>query len=83
MKWKVPLQGEDTSSASKQAHIDNVEDENDIQESPAPTISAADVVPPVAETSRVQVHKLFLHYATTHAVSPKGIRKTKSHLLVL
>ena len=73
----------DTSSASKWAHVDDVEDEDNIQESPAPIISAAEVVPPGAGASKVQVCEPFLCYATTHAVLLKGIGKTKSHLLVL
>jgi hypothetical protein len=40
-----------TSSASKKAHVDDVDD--DAQESIAPTISAPSIVPPVAEALKV------------------------------
>ena len=72
-----------TSSASKQARVDDVEDEDDVQESSAPTISAVEVVPPVTEASKIQVCEPFFYCVSTHAVSPKGIREMKSHLLVL
>ena len=72
-----------TSSASKRARIDDADDEDDVQESPDPAISAPGVVSPVAEAFKVQVHEPLFCYATTHAVLGEDIRKTKPRLLVL
>ena len=86
MKWKVPPQANvsaNTSSASKWAHIDDADDEDDVQESPDPTISAPGVMSPVAEAFKVQVHQPFFCYATTHAVLGEDIGEMKPHLLVL